>query len=102
MRIAEYMRVGFHKKQRILHHNAKFDDDGNIIEEAFNETVDVEVPVMGMVYRDATQDEIAEIERQKAEMPEPEPSPDERLAELEAQNQMLTKCLMEMSQIVYA
>ena len=26
----------------------------------------------------------------------------ERLAELEAQNQMLTQCLMEMSQIVYA
>lgn len=26
----------------------------------------------------------------------------ERIAELEQQNQMLTKCLMEMSQIVYA
>ena len=49
-----------------------------------------------------TQEEIAEFERQQAEMPEPEPSPEERLAELEAQNQMLTQCLMEMSQIVYA
>lgn len=26
----------------------------------------------------------------------------QRIAELEAQNQMLTQCLMEMSQIVYA
>ena len=55
-----------------------------------------------IIYRDATPEEIAEFERQQAEMPEPEPTPDERLAELEAQNQMLTKCLMEMSQIVYA
>ena len=55
-----------------------------------------------MIYRDATTEEIAEMERQKAELPEPEPSPEERLAELEAQNQMLTQCLMEMSQIVYA
>ena len=55
-----------------------------------------------MCYRDATTEEIAEFERQQALMPAPEPSPEERLAELEAQNQMLTECLMEMSQIVYA
>lgn len=83
MRIAEYKCIGFNKEQRISHHNAKFDDDGNIIEDAFDETVNVEVPVMGMVYRDATPEEIAEIERQKAEMPEPEPTPEERLDALE-------------------
>ena len=49
-----------------------------------------------------TAEEIAELERLQAEMPEPEPTPEERLAELESQNQMLTQCLMEMSQIVYA
>ena len=38
---------------------------------------------MVMVYRDATQEEIGEIERQKAEMPEPEPTPEERLDALE-------------------
>lgn len=37
----------------------------------------------GMVYRDATPEEIAEFERQKAEMPEPEPTPEERLDALE-------------------
>lgn len=37
-----------------------------------------------LTYRDATPEEIAELERQQAEMPEPEPSPEERLAELEA------------------
>lgn len=56
----------------------------------------------GMVYRDATQEEITEFERMQAEIPEPEPIPEERMTELEAQNQMLTQCLLEMSQIVYA
>lgn len=38
----------------------------------------------GMVYRDATQEEIAEFERHQAEMQEQEPSPDERLDTLES------------------
>lgn len=36
-----------------------------------------------MCYRDATQDEVAEFERQQAELPEQEPSADERLNTLE-------------------
>ena len=102
MRIAEYKKISTRTEQRVVNHGTKYDEDGNIINEAWDETVEVEVPVMGMVYRDATAEEIAEFERQQAEMPEPEPTPEERLAELEAQNQMLTQCLMEMSQIVYA
>lgn len=54
------------------------------------------------IIRDMSPEEIAELERQQAEVPEPVPTPDERIAELEAQNQVLTECLMEMSQIVYA
>lgn len=54
------------------------------------------------VIRDMSPEEIAEIERAIAEAPEPEPTPDDRIAELEAQNQVLIECLMEMSQIVYA
>lgn len=34
-------------------------------------------------YRDATPEEIAEMERQQAEMPDPEPTPEERLNTLE-------------------
>lgn len=47
-------------------------------------------------------EEIAELNRWQAEVPELEPTPDDRIAELEAQNQVLIECLMEMSQIVYA
>lgn len=36
-----------------------------------------------VVYRDATQEEVAEFDRQQAELPEPEPSPEERLDALE-------------------
>lgn len=34
--------------------------------------------------------------------PESEPTPEERIAELEAQNEMLMSCVLEMSEIVYA
>lgn len=102
MRTAEYKQISIKTEKRIVHHDEIWDDNGNLVSGAWDETVEVEVPVMGMVYREMTAEEIAEFERQKAEMPEPESSPEERLAELEAQNQMLIQCLMEMSQIVYA
>ena len=54
----------------------------------------------GMVYRDATPEEDAE--QGPEEIQVPAPTNEERIAELEAKNQMLTQCLMEMSQIVYA
>lgn len=53
-------------------------------------------------YVELTPEEVAELERQQAEVPAPEPTPEQRISELEAQNQMLTECLIEMSQIVYA
>ena len=54
------------------------------------------------VIRDMTAEEIAALKQQAANAPVPDPTPEERLAELEALNQMLTQCLLEMSQIVYA
>ena len=50
----------------------------------------------------------AAVERTQEEMdadyvvPEPKPSTDERVAQLEAQNEVLIECLLEMSEIVYA
>ena len=84
MRYGEYKQISTRIEQRAIHHEAEYDDEGSITVEAWYETVEVEVPVMGMVYRDATKDEIAEYERQRAEMPEQEPSPEERLDALEA------------------
>ena len=83
MRIAEYKMISTRTEQRVVNHVTKYDEDGNIINEAWDETVEVEVPVMGMVSRDATPEELEEFERQKEEMPEPEPTPEERLDALE-------------------
>lgn len=83
MRINELMKVGERTEQRIVHHAAEYADDGSITKEAWDETEEVQVPVMGMVNRDATPEEISEFERQQAEMPEPEPTPEERLDALE-------------------
>lgn len=50
---------------------------------------------------DMTAEEIAEMERQMAEMPPPEPTPEERIAALEEQNEMLTECILELSELLY-
>lgn len=56
-----------------------------------------------VVYMEASPEEEAKYrENQETETSIPEPTPEQRISELEAQNQLLTECLMEMSQIVYA
>ena len=84
MRIAEYKQIGTKEETRTRVIPATYDDEGNLLTEETTEEYTIEVPVMGMVYRDATPEEIAESERQQAEIPEQEPSPEERLNALEA------------------
>ena len=43
--------------------------------------------------REMTPEEIAEFARQQAEMPQPEPTPEERIAKLEAENAHLIEAL---------
>ena len=83
MKFAEYKQVSTRTEQRVIHHDAECAEDGSVTREAWDEVIEVQVPVMGMVYRDATPEEVAEFERQQAELPEPEPSQDDRLAALE-------------------
>ena len=96
------VKVGERNETRDCIIPAVYGDDGEIITPETVDQYTVTVPIMGARNVEMTAEEIAELERQQAELPEQEPSPEERLAELEAQNQMLTQCLMEMSQIVYA
>ena len=49
-----------------------------------------------MIYRDSTPEEEAEFERQKAELPEQEPSPDERLDALETTTDDMILLMAEM------
>lgn len=48
------------------------------------------------ITRDMTEEEIAEMERQQAEMPEPEPSPEERLDALETTTDDMILLMAEM------
>ena len=45
------------------------------------------------IYRDMTAEEIAELEKLAAEMPAPEPSPEERIAALEQDNVELREAM---------
>lgn len=83
MRINELVKNGERTEQRVIHHDTEYAEDGSIAVEAWDETVEVQAPVMGVVYRDATPEEIAEMERQQEELPPPDPTPEERLDTLE-------------------
>lgn len=83
MKIGEYKQIDTKILQEKVIIPAQYDADSNVISEERTEIIQKEVPVMGMVYRDATPEELEEFERQKAEMPEPEPTPEERLDVLE-------------------
>lgn len=45
-------------------------------------------------YRDMTADELAELEKQQSEAPDPEPTPEERIKELEEQLKAVTTILL--------
>lgn len=69
MKVAEYTQVDTELKKHIIHHSAVYDEDENgrygVISEAWDEEVTEEVPVMGMVYRDATAEEMAEMQKEE-------------------------------------
>lgn len=83
MKIAEYKQTGTRTEEYTVTIPAEYDNEGKLITEEHEETRTREVPVMGMVYRDMTPEEISEAEKLQAEMPEPEPTEEERLNTLE-------------------
>lgn len=88
-RIAEYKQTGTRTEEYTVTIPPEYDDEGNIISEEHEETRTREVPVMGMVYRDMTAEEIAEMEKIQADMPEPEPTEEERLDKVEQRTDTL-------------
>ena len=82
MRIAEYKKIGTREETRTRVVPATYDDEGNLLTEETTEEYTVEVPVMGMVYRDATPEEIEAMEQE--EIPDMPQTPEDRIAELES------------------
>lgn len=62
---------------------AVYDDNGKLLSAETVEQYTVTVPVMEARNVDMTAEEIAEFARQQAELPLPEPTPEERLDTLE-------------------
>lgn len=89
MRIAEYKQIRTKTEEYTVIIPAEYDEEGNITVEEHEETHTREVPVMGMVYRDMTAEEIAEMEKIQAEMPEPQPTAEERLDKVEQRTDTL-------------
>ena len=83
LKVAEYKQIDTKTEEYTVTIPAEYNDEGNITVEEHEEIRTREVPVMGMVYRDMTPEEISEAEKLQAEMPEPEPTPEERLNTLE-------------------
>ena len=77
------VKVGERTETRIRTIPAQYDDMGELIAEAYDETYTVTVPVMEAQNVEMTAEEIAEMEAMQAQMPEPVPTPEQRLDTLE-------------------
>lgn len=89
MKVAEYKQTGTRTEEYKVIVPAEYDEEGNIITEEHEETRTREIPVMGMVYRDMTPEEISEGKKLQAEMPEPQPTEEERLDKVEQRTDTL-------------
>ena len=77
------VQVGERTETRIRTIPAQYNEMGELIAEAHDETYTVTVPIMEARNVEMTADEIAELEAIQAQMPEPVPTPEERLDTLE-------------------
>ena len=77
------IKTGERTETRIRTIPAQYSEMGELIAEAHDETYTVTVPIMEARNVEMTADEIAELERMQAQMPEPAPTPEERLDVLE-------------------
>lgn len=74
---------------------AVYDENGEIVTEETVEQYTVTVPIMESRNVDMTPEEIAEFERQQAELPAPEPSPEERMEAQVLYTALMTDTLLE-------
>ena len=77
------VQTGERTETRIRTIPAQYNEMGELIADAYDETYTVTVPVMEPRNVEMTADEIAELEALQAQMPEPVPTPEQRLDALE-------------------
>lgn len=77
------VKTGERTETRIRTIPAQYSEMGELITEAHDETYTVTVPIMEAQNVEMTAEEIAELEAMQAQMPEPAPTPEQRLDVLE-------------------
>lgn len=95
MRIAEYKQTGTRTESYTVTIPPEYDDEGTIISIEHEETCTREVPVMGLVYRDMTNDELNELEKEKAELPQEEATQQDRIEAQVIYTALMTDTLLE-------
>lgn len=95
MRIAEYKQTGTRTEEYAVTIPAEYDDEGNMTVEEHEEVRTREVPVMGLVYRNMTAEELAEIEQMQSEVPEPEATAEDRIEAQVMYTALITDTLLE-------
>ena len=77
------VQTGERTETRIRTIPAQYNEMGELIADAYDETYTVTVPIMEAQNVEMTAEEIAELEAIQAQMPEPVPTPEQRLDALE-------------------
>ena len=77
------VQTGERTETRIRTHPAQYNEMGEMIADAYDETYTVKVPVMEPRNVEMTAEEIAELERMQAQMPAPAPTAEDRLTDVE-------------------
>ena len=89
------VQTGERTETRIRIHPAQYNEMGELIADAYDETYTVNVPIMEARNVEMTAEEIAELESIQASAPKPEQSAAERVAALEAQVAALSAMLTQ-------
>lgn len=95
MKVSEYKQTGIRTESYTVTVPSEYDEEGNLISEEHEETRTREAPVMGMVYRDMTPEEIAELEKLQTELPEEQPTQQDRIEAQVMYTALMTDTLLE-------
>ena len=99
------IKTGERTETRIRTIPAQYSETGELIADAYDETYTMTVPIMEAQNVEMSPEEITELERMQAQMPEPVPTPEQRLDVLEPTTDDLVEiiadqeyrlCLMEL------
>lgn len=97
-RTGKYKLTGTKTEEYKVTVPAEYDEENNLISEEHEETRTREIPVMGMIYRDMTPEEIAEMEKLQKEMPEEQPTQQDRIEAQVMYTALMTDTLLEESE----